>query len=295
MSLTTQHPFAESWFELPDGTLHWLKDRCTVGRQADCDLVLADASVSRHHAMITGGPEGYVASDLRSRNGTYVNRVPVVRPTLLRDGDELRVGQVALRYRCLRRVESQVQENATVMPTAYVEEIRDRSCWLLLADLAGYSALIAEHGSKGALERFQGWIAGMRPLIERNGGLINSYVGDSVFAWWPDQPEAADGLRTALARMEAWRPQSPARFRVIVHHGTAFFTRSERGEELSGQEVNFTFRADKVAKAFGAEAMLSEAAMRRLGLESSCRPLGEAAIDGIAGRFAFFAPATAGS
>lgn len=285
---TAAPPLAESWLELPDGRLFWLKGRCAVGRHADNDLTLEATSVSRHHALLTASPAGYSLSDLHSSNGTYVNSSPVVRPTPLRDGDELRFGDAVARYRCTHRPEIDAS-NTLPDRTRRLEDVRERACWLLLADVAGYSALNAQLGSKAALERFQAWIAGMRPLLENNGGHINSYVGDAVFAWWPaDVTAAGEPVRTALAAIEAWRPQSPVEFRVVLHHGAVLFTRSERGEELSGQEVNFLFRSEKIAKTFGALTMLSQAATHTLQFDGRCPTLGAAPVEGISGRFVFF-------
>ena len=41
-SMPTPAPpvLAESWIELPDGRLFWLKGRCTVGRNVDNDVAL---------------------------------------------------------------------------------------------------------------------------------------------------------------------------------------------------------------------------------------------------------------
>lgn len=289
MTSPTAPTLAESWLELPNGRLHWLTGRCTIGRHLENTLVLDATSVSRHHALLAAEPEGYTVSDLRSSNGTYVNRAPITRPTLLQDGDELRLGDAVLRYRCTRRGQL---DPVTVHPdrTRRLEEVRERACWLLLADVAGFSTLNGELGGKAALHRFHGWIAGMRPLIERHGGLINSYVGDAIFAWWPADSATPAQVRAALAAIALWRPSSPVMFRVVVHHGSVLFTRSERGEELGGREVNFIFRAEKIAKSFGAEAMLSESAAQTLQLAGHCTPLGAATVEGIAGRFVFFAP-----
>jgi pSer/pThr/pTyr-binding forkhead associated (FHA) protein len=280
---------AESWLELPDGRLFWLAGRCAIGRHLDNTLVLEAPSVSRHHALLNAESTGYTLSDLRSSNGTYVNRAPITRPTLLQDGDELRLGDAAIRYRCTRRAEA---DSFVTHPerTRRLEDVRESACWLLLADVAGYSALNTELGGKAALQRFQGWIAGMRPLIERHGGHINSYVGDAIFAWWPGETALPAQVRASLAAIETWRAQSPVAFRVVVHHGSVLFTRSERGEELSGQEVNFIFRTEKIAKSFGAAAMFSEAAAQSLQLAGHCTPLGAATVEGMPGRFVFFAP-----
>jgi len=65
--------------------------RVRLGRGGDNDIVLADVSVSRNHAEIRRGPDGWHIHDLRSTNGVEVNRVPV-RSAPLRPGDRITVG-----------------------------------------------------------------------------------------------------------------------------------------------------------------------------------------------------------
>jgi hypothetical protein len=54
--------------------------RVVLGRQDDCDIVLDDPSVSRHHAAISVRPSGLVLEDLGSANGTQVNGRPIRPP-----------------------------------------------------------------------------------------------------------------------------------------------------------------------------------------------------------------------
>jgi GAF domain-containing protein len=63
--------------------------RVLIGRQPDCDVVLAAAAVSRQHCALTVTAEGTVAEDLRSRNGTLLNGTPLVGLRRLGNGDEL--------------------------------------------------------------------------------------------------------------------------------------------------------------------------------------------------------------
>ena len=45
----------------------------TLGRDANCDVVLGSTSVSRHHARIYRDPFGrWIVEDLNSRNGVLV-------------------------------------------------------------------------------------------------------------------------------------------------------------------------------------------------------------------------------
>jgi len=68
----------------------------TIGRNADCDIVLDDRQISRLHARILWRGDHYEIEDLGSKNGTHLNGRDVVGAQPLRDGDEI---QVALRYK----------------------------------------------------------------------------------------------------------------------------------------------------------------------------------------------------
>lgn len=67
-----------------------------IGRGSDCDVVLADAHASRHHARLEVRGGVYVLIDLGSTNGTRVNGHRV-REVVLGAGDRIDVGQSTLR------------------------------------------------------------------------------------------------------------------------------------------------------------------------------------------------------
>jgi hypothetical protein len=66
-----------------------------IGRAAGCGLRLNDASVSRHHAQLSGGAVGWLLRDLGSANGTWVNGRRVVDAIPVGPGDHVRFGAVA--------------------------------------------------------------------------------------------------------------------------------------------------------------------------------------------------------
>lgn len=70
-----------------------------LGRGQQCDVVLPEASVSRRHAQISVADERCFLVDLGSGNGTFLNGEPVVEPTALVNGDEVRVGSAVLVFR----------------------------------------------------------------------------------------------------------------------------------------------------------------------------------------------------
>ncbi len=59
-----------------------------MGRSPECQLVLKDFGISRQHAKIVVDDDGVRIIDLKSKNGTQVNGVPVVEARL-KDGDRI--------------------------------------------------------------------------------------------------------------------------------------------------------------------------------------------------------------
>ncbi len=72
-------------------------DPLTIGRLAECDVVLTDASVSRRHAELRREGSDFLLVDLGSTNGTKVNGAGV-KERRLADGDEIAVGSAKLRF-----------------------------------------------------------------------------------------------------------------------------------------------------------------------------------------------------
>ena len=63
----------------------------TIGRQADRNLILSNAQISRQHAIIHHDEDGYFIQDLGSRHGILVNGTRR-ETTRLQDGDRIQLG-----------------------------------------------------------------------------------------------------------------------------------------------------------------------------------------------------------
>jgi len=68
-----------------------------IGRSPDCQVVLKDFGISRNHAKIVVGEDGVRIVDLKSKNGTQVNGVPVVEAPL-KDGDKILLGKLPITF-----------------------------------------------------------------------------------------------------------------------------------------------------------------------------------------------------
>jgi len=86
----------------------------TIGGTPDNQLVLADASVSSHHAEIRPQGQDYVLIDLGSANGTFLNerRLDPHAPSLLHAEDTVRIGDTRFTY--------EVAGVSETEPTVYV-------------------------------------------------------------------------------------------------------------------------------------------------------------------------------
>ncbi|MBE6936284.1 MAG: FHA domain-containing protein [Ruminococcaceae bacterium] len=86
------------YLSMPDGTRqaieHW---EIVIGRSRRSDIVVNFPSVSRSHAVLMrDSAGGWTVTDLRSKTGTTVNRVPVEGTVPVRQGDLLSIGGVQM-------------------------------------------------------------------------------------------------------------------------------------------------------------------------------------------------------
>jgi len=98
------HPSAEAWVPARLVVARGLANRpsielpsegLVIGRNPAALLSLQDEMVSKNHFQITWENGAWVASDLHSANGTYVNGARINRQAL-RPGDQIQAGQTVM-------------------------------------------------------------------------------------------------------------------------------------------------------------------------------------------------------
>ena len=279
---------APAWIERDGATVLPVIASCSIGRAPTNQVVLADEKVSRKHAIIhRQGEHEYWLVDLGSSNGSYLDGRRVSQPVMLRDGSVIRIGASTLLFR-------QSEAPSTVgddepWNEGTVHDIRIHACWLLLADIEG-STEWARGLPADQLPIVTGrWFGECKLTIESHGGAINKYLGDGFFAYWVDGDGAASRVVGALAGLRRGQALEKPRFRVVLHHGNVSMGgAASMGEEsLSGPEVNFVFRMEKLAGALKKSNLMSEQAGARLGERLPTESAGTHALSGFDGTFAF--------
>lgn len=84
-----------------EGLYYPLGKRTTViGRDEGCHLQVLDGCVSRKHIQIRfdEAKKGYIALDMKSANGMYINGRKIDGECELRDQDEIQIGDSKLLY-----------------------------------------------------------------------------------------------------------------------------------------------------------------------------------------------------
>lgn len=71
----------------------------TIGRANDATLVVSDDYASSRHARLFPRDGQWLVEDLGSTNGTYLDRMKVVRPTPVPTGIPIRIGRTVLELR----------------------------------------------------------------------------------------------------------------------------------------------------------------------------------------------------
>ena len=279
---------AQAWLERQDGSMVPVHGACAIGRADSNQLVLSDGKASRKHAVIhRQGDNEFWLVDLGSSNGTYLNGRRVPQPIALNDGATIQIGNSVLRFRQVWDSDGPAGE--PVASQATLVDIRSVSCWLMLADIADSTGLGKELPPEQLPVVIGRWFADSKQVVEANGGAINKYLGDGFFAYWPSTATTVPRLATAISGLKTLQESGRPRFRLVVHHGQVLMGGGpSMGEEsLSGSDVNFIFRMEKLAAALKQDCLMSEAAATGLGNQVSAQPVGDHPLSGFAGSYNF--------
>ena len=278
-----------AWLEDPRGNRVPVKGSCSLGRSASNQVAIPDDRVSRRHAMIQlQGENEFWLVDFGSRNGTYLNGQRLTRPIRLRHGDRITVGHAEFTFHQPQpRKEGAA---ASVLADRTKADIRQATCWLLVADIVG-STLLVQELQPDELPLLTGrWVADCKQTIEASGGRINQFMGDGFFAYWHDRERVEVAIDVALRALMRLQGQARPAFRIALHLGPVVLGGVSVGEEerISGSAVHFAFRMEKLAGDLGVVRLLSETAWARLTALVQAREVGRHPLSGFDGQYLFY-------
>lgn len=83
------------------------KDGIIIGRSEDCDIPIDDQGISRRHCKIIKQGKEFMALDLNSTNGTYLNDKKLDATTILHNGDRIKLGNTIFKFICSDDMEAE--------------------------------------------------------------------------------------------------------------------------------------------------------------------------------------------
>jgi DNA-binding winged helix-turn-helix (wHTH) protein len=106
------HDLSRCWVIWEWGQIALADGEHLLGRDADVAVWLESPTVSRHHARLSVRGTEAIIEDLGSKNGTYLRGARLTQPSPVTDGDEIRVGSIAVKVRLLEAIESTVTQHS---------------------------------------------------------------------------------------------------------------------------------------------------------------------------------------
>lgn len=211
--------------------------RLTIGRGAESDIVVANAQASRQHIAIWTDGQRWWVEDLKTKNGTLLNRRPLTEPQPLSEGDEVVLPGLSLTFRLSE------ETMTAIVPRAAPSATRT----FLFADLRDYTAFVERQGDAAAGELVGEYRRLVRAEVARTAGVEVKTEGDSFFIAFESARgavECAVGIARAAAEHTGRRPDRPIRVGIGVHAGEPL---AEGGDYL-GSAVNVAARLAQVAR-----------------------------------------------
>jgi len=168
-----------------------------------------------------------------------------------------------------------------------------RQVAVMFVDIRGFTAAARARTPQEVVDRLDAAFAVLVEIVDRNGGIVNKFLGDGFLALFgaplddPDAPRrAVTAAREMLAAIERHNVGSdwPLRIGIGLHVGqvVAGNVGSPRRKEYTviGDTVNLASRIEGLNKEFGSQLLISEAVQQAIGQDADATPLGEVPIRG---------------
>lgn len=280
----------KAWLELTNNEKVEIGSNCQIGRAPGSAIRIDSAEVSRRHAFIhvqqsENGSEFWLA-DLGSTNGTVRNGRRVTIPCHLRDGDQIVVGDSRMVFHQDDTPEAAGGQEEVATTVAMQAS---RYCWLLMLDIKSFTRITLSMSPEMLGRTVGTWLRRARDAIESAGGIVDKFLGDAVFAYWEASPESARNVTRALNTLQVMQAERSPDFRIVLHLGPALLAgRAGGANNVSGLEVIYVFRMEKVGSRLKADSIASAAAHEALISTLSFESLGSHPLDGFSGEHAMY-------
>ncbi|GAB4430254.1 MAG: hypothetical protein OHK0011_12880 [Turneriella sp.] len=146
---------------------------------------------------------------------------------------------------------------------------------VLFTDIRGFTSLSEKMSPYENFAFINSFLKRMGPIVRKNAGIIDKYIGDAIMALFSDQPEfavnAAIQMFEELDNYNQRRKEQlfePIDMGIGIHTGSIMVGTVGEQERMDGtvigDSVNFASRLESLTKTYGAHILISEATVRLL-------------------------------
>jgi adenylate cyclase len=199
-----------------------------------------------------------------------------------------------------QHVSPQVVERLMAAGTSAAGDLRHVA--VMFVDFRGFTAGAQSRTPQEVVDRLDGAFAVLVDILDREGGIVNKFLGDGFLALFGAPLETSDAAHRAVAAgremltaMERINAQTswPLRIGIGIHFGevVAGNIGSPRRKEYTviGDTVNFASRLEALNKEFGSQLLISAAVREALGADGDdAVSLGEIEVRGYEQKVAVF-------
>ncbi|MBN9090348.1 MAG: HAMP domain-containing protein [Reyranella sp.] len=164
---------------------------------------------------------------------------------------------------------------------------------VMFIDIEGFTTLSESLQPAEVASILNTYLGTVVPVIQHNGGVVNSFIGDGLFATFnlplPLEHHAAAAIRAALEIQKLVRSTlvvsgTPVRVRIGINTGpvigVTIGSENRLHYTLLGDAVNVASRVEQLNKQFGSQILATESTVRAAGDGFPCERLGETGMRG---------------
>ena len=222
-------------------------------------------------------------------------------PKQLKDGDEISIGAVKLRFVAPQGLEQskELSQSSVAGASRTRLSMRNETILVLVSDIRNYTGMSEALPAQELSSLVSDWFRDASKIIEDNGGTIDKFIGDAVMAYWilanpQSRTEANSALRASKEmiklsehyseKVEEKFPGHTFRVGIGLNVGDGILGNVGAGVTPSitvvGDSVNIAFRIEALTKEKGHSIIASRAVADCAESEFQFKELGKIRIKG---------------
>jgi adenylate cyclase len=259
-----------AWLETERAKRILVTGLCTFGRVPGNTVVLNTPKASRRHAMIHEQDGEFWIVDLGSTNGVQVNGERLTHPVRLQSGDLIKMPDSSFKFQSAAQPwtagESRRSSPLKELNRRTVADVRMVKCWILLADIQGFTTISQKVPPEELAPLVGKWLAHCQEIVQGQQGVLAKFLGDGFLAYWTDRNDVTASIASACRLFQELQKSASLPFRIILHHGLVSFGghSPDASHTMIGRELNFAFRLEKVASKMDLSWIISDVAAKLL-------------------------------